>query len=61
LHCGEVDASVTIRTLVASPGRIEFGVGVTVSDLDEAFEQPEVPATALSALVGREFPESGHE
>ncbi|MGN9789074.1 hypothetical protein ACTMTF_47310 [Nonomuraea sp. ZG12] len=56
-----MDAGVTIRKLVASPGRIEFGVGVTVPDLDEAFERPEVPATALSSLVRREFPESGHE
>jgi anthranilate/para-aminobenzoate synthase component I len=56
-----VDASVTIRTLVASLGRIEFGAGATVSDPDEAFEQPEVPATALSSFVGREFPGSGHE
>ncbi|MBF8189777.1 hypothetical protein ITP53_29395 [Nonomuraea sp. K274] len=58
-----MDTSVTIRTLVASPGRLEFGVGAVtaLSDLDEKFEEPPVPATALSSVIGREFPESGHE
>jgi para-aminobenzoate synthetase len=56
---GAVDLSIVIRTVVAVPGRVEFGIGgaVTVlSDADEEFEETAVKAAALLGLLGVGFP-----
>jgi para-aminobenzoate synthetase len=56
---GAADLSITIRTLVASPQRIQFGVGGAITALSEPeqeFEETAVKATALLSLIGQEFP-----
>ncbi|MDQ7803468.1 aminodeoxychorismate synthase component I [Amycolatopsis sp. A133] len=57
---GALDLSITIRTLVASPGRVRFGVGgaiTALSDPEEEYEETAVKAAALLSLLGQEFPE----
>lgn len=57
---GAVDLSIAIRTLVARPGRVSYGVGgaiVAMSDPAEEFEETAVKATPLLSLLGVPFPE----
>ncbi|HJP72778.1 MAG TPA: aminodeoxychorismate synthase component I [Pseudonocardiaceae bacterium] len=57
---GAVDLSIAIRTLVARPGRLSYGVGgaiVALSDPVEEFEETAVKATPLLSLLGLRFPE----
>jgi para-aminobenzoate synthetase len=57
---GALDLSITIRTLVATPGHIQFGVGgaiIALSDPATEFEETAVKAAALLSLIGQEFPE----
>lgn len=57
---GAADFSIVIRTLVLTPGRVEYGVGgaiIALSDADAEFEETAVKATPLLRLVGQEFPE----
>lgn len=56
---GAADFSIVIRTLVVTPGRIEYGVGgaiIALSDADAEFEETAVKATPLLRLLGEEFP-----
>lgn len=56
---GAADLSVAIRTLVAGPGQVRFGVGgaiISLSDPDLEYEETAVKATALLTLLGQEFP-----
>jgi para-aminobenzoate synthetase len=51
---GAVDLSIVIRTLVATPGRVTFGVGgaiVALSDPEEELEETLVKATSVVAAV----------
>jgi para-aminobenzoate synthetase len=57
---GAADLSIVIRTLVATEGRIEFGVGGAVtalSDPDEEFEETAVKAAPLLRLLDQAFPQ----
>jgi len=57
---GSVDLSIAIRTLVAQPGRVSYGVGgaiVAMSDPVAEFEETAVKATPLLSLLGVRFPE----
>jgi para-aminobenzoate synthetase len=57
---GAADLSITIRTLVAVPGQVSFGVGgaiVALSDPDSEFEETAVKAKPVLTLLGQEFPE----
>ena len=59
---GAVDLSITIRTLVARPGRVSYGVGgaiVAMSDPVAEFDETIVKATPLLTLLGADFPERG--
>ena len=56
---GSVDLSIAIRTLVAQPGRVGYGVGgaiVAMSDPVAEFDETAVKATPLLALLGARFP-----
>ncbi|MGK5639395.1 aminodeoxychorismate synthase component I [Streptomyces sp. URMC 126] len=56
---GAADLSIVIRTVVAAPGRVSYGVGgaiVALSDPAEEFEETAVKATPLLRLLGAEFP-----
>jgi para-aminobenzoate synthetase len=56
---GAVDLSIAIRTLVAQPGRVSYGVGgaiVAMSDPAAEFEETVVKATPLLSLLGTRFP-----
>jgi len=56
---GEADLSITIRTLVASPGLVELGTGgavIALSDPAAEFDETKVKASALLAFLGRPFP-----
>jgi para-aminobenzoate synthetase len=56
---GAADLSVTIRTLVATPGLMRFGVGgaiISLSDPEAEFEETAVKAATLLSLIGQEFP-----
>ena len=56
---GAADLSIVIRTLVAAPGVVSFGVGgaiIALSDPDAEYEETAVKATALLTLLGQEFP-----
>ncbi len=51
---GAVDLSIVIRTLVATPGRVSFGVGgaiVALSDPDAEFEETVVKSRAMITAV----------
>ena len=57
---GSVDLSIAIRTLVARPGRVSYGVGgaiVALSDPVAEFDETVVKATPLLSLLGVRFPE----
>jgi para-aminobenzoate synthetase len=57
---GSVDLSIVIRTLVARPGHVSYGVGgaiVAMSDPAAEFEETAVKATPLLSLLGARFPE----
>ncbi|MFI9168373.1 aminodeoxychorismate synthase component I [Streptomyces lincolnensis] len=57
---GSVDLSIAIRTLVAQPGRVGYGVGgaiVAMSDPVAEFEETAVKAAPLLSLLGVGFPE----
>ncbi|MEV1117122.1 aminodeoxychorismate synthase component I [Actinosynnema sp. NPDC049800] len=57
---GSVDLSIAIRTLVAQPGRISYGVGgaiVAMSDPAAEYEETAVKATPLLTLLDARFPE----
>lgn len=57
---GAADLAITIRTLVATPGKVSFGVGgaiVAMSDPDEEYEETAVKATPVLTLLGQPFPE----
>ncbi|MGW5051699.1 aminodeoxychorismate synthase component I [Actinokineospora sp. NPDC004072] len=57
---GAADLSMVIRTLVARPGEVGFGVGgavVALSDPAEEYEETAVKAAALVDLLGVPFPE----
>ena len=57
---GSVDLSIAIRTLVAQPGRVSYGVGgaiVAMSDPAAEFDETVVKATPLLTLLGVRFPE----
>ncbi|MDX3663103.1 aminodeoxychorismate synthase component I [Streptomyces sp. ID05-26A] len=57
---GAVDLSIAIRTLVATPGRVGYGVGgaiVALSDPAAEFEETAVKATPLLSLLDARFPE----
>ncbi|WP_028049617.1 aminodeoxychorismate synthase component I [Cellulomonas sp. URHD0024] len=57
---GTVDLNIAIRTLVAQPGRVSYGIGgaiVTMSDPVAEFDETVVKATPLLALLGMHFPE----
>jgi para-aminobenzoate synthetase len=56
---GAADLGMVIRTLVAEPGRLAFGVGgaiVALSDPATEFEETAVKATAILRLLGVPFP-----
>lgn len=58
---GAADFSIVIRTLIVTPGLIEYGVGgaiIALSDADAEFEETAVKAAPLLRLLGQEFP--GH-
>jgi para-aminobenzoate synthetase len=51
---GAVNLSIVIRTLVATPGRVSFGVGgaiVALSDPDAEFEETVVKSRAVITAV----------
>jgi para-aminobenzoate synthetase len=57
---GAADFSIVIRTLIVTPGRIEYGVGgaiIALSDAEAEFEETAVKATPLLRLLCQEFPE----
>ncbi|MFC3987146.1 aminodeoxychorismate synthase component I [Actinoplanes siamensis] len=57
---GAVDLSIAIRTLVAEPGRVGYGVGgavVAMSDPVAEFDETAVKALPLLTLLGAGFPE----
>ncbi|GAA2991628.1 aminodeoxychorismate synthase component I [Actinokineospora diospyrosa] len=57
---GAADLSIVIRTVVATPERVEFGVGgaiIALSDPAVEFEETAVKAAVLLGLTGRRFPE----
>ncbi|WP_026421893.1 aminodeoxychorismate synthase component I [Actinokineospora inagensis] len=57
---GAADLSIVIRTVVATPDRVEFGVGgaiIALSDPAVEFEETAVKAAVLLGLTGQEFPE----
>ncbi|MCC2321239.1 aminodeoxychorismate synthase component I [Cellulomonas xiejunii] len=57
---GSVDLSIAIRTLVAQPGRVTYGVGgaiVAMSDPVAEFEETVVKASPLLSLLDTHFPE----
>jgi para-aminobenzoate synthetase len=56
---GSVDLSIAIRTLVAQPDRVSYGVGgaiVAMSDPAAEFEETAVKATPLLSLLDTGFP-----
>ncbi|GAA2982219.1 aminodeoxychorismate synthase component I [Actinokineospora diospyrosa] len=56
---GAADLSVVIRTLVARPGAVSFGVGgavIALSDPAEEFEETAVKAKTMVDLLGASFP-----
>jgi para-aminobenzoate synthetase len=56
---GAADLSIVIRTLVATPGRIDYGTGgaiVALSDVDDEFAETAVKATPLLRLLGQRWP-----
>ncbi|MEU0300471.1 aminodeoxychorismate synthase component I [Streptomyces sp. NPDC006175] len=56
---GGVDLSIAIRTLVARPGRVSYGVGgaiVSMSDPVAEFDETVVKATPLLTLLGADPP-----
>ncbi|KAB7845592.1 aminodeoxychorismate synthase component I [Streptomyces mobaraensis] len=56
---GAADLSIVIRTAVAAPGRVTYGVGgaiVALSDPAAEFEETAVKATPLLRLLGAGFP-----
>ncbi|MER8183454.1 aminodeoxychorismate synthase component I [Kitasatospora sp. NPDC094015] len=56
---GAADLSVVIRTVVATPGRVRYGVGgavIALSDPEGEFLETAVKAAPMVALVGAEFP-----
>ncbi|MDQ4214420.1 aminodeoxychorismate synthase component I [Microbacterium capsulatum] len=57
---GAVDLSVVIRTLVARPDGVDYGVGgaiVSLSDPEDEYTETVVKARPLLRLTGAEFPE----
>ncbi|MEU8342076.1 aminodeoxychorismate synthase component I [Spirillospora sp. NPDC048832] len=57
---GAADLSIVIRTAVATPGRVEFGIGGAVtalSDPDAEFAETAVKAAPLLRLLGVPFPD----
>ncbi len=57
---GSVDLSIAIRTLVAQPGRVSYGVGgaiVAMSDPAAEYEETAVKAAPLLTLLNARFPE----
>ena len=57
---GAIDLSIAIRTLVAEPGRVSYGVGgaiVALSDPDAEFDETAVKAVPLLSLLGARFPD----
>ncbi len=57
---GALDVSISIRTLVAKPGLLRFGVGgaiTSLSDPNQEFDETAVKAGALLRLIDQEFPE----
>jgi para-aminobenzoate synthetase len=57
---GAADFSIVIRTLIVTPGHIEYGVGgaiIALSDAEAEFEETAVKATPLLRLLRQEFPE----
>jgi para-aminobenzoate synthetase len=62
---GAADLSIVIRTLVAAPGRVEYGTGgavVALSDADEEYAETAVKAAPLLRLLEQSFPDNapGH-
>ena len=58
---GGADLSITIRTLVVSPGLIEIGTGgavIALSDPVAEYQETRIKAAALLAFLGAEFPGS---
>ncbi|MFD5648167.1 aminodeoxychorismate synthase component I [Streptomyces sp. NPDC127039] len=56
---GAADLSIVIRTLVASPDRVRYGVGgavIALSDAADEFEETAVKARPLLSLTREEFP-----
>ncbi|WP_371498450.1 aminodeoxychorismate synthase component I [Kitasatospora sp. NBC_00374] len=56
---GAADLSVVIRTVVATPGRVRYGVGgavIALSDPEGEFLETAVKAVPMVALAGTEFP-----
>ncbi|MEV4616852.1 aminodeoxychorismate synthase component I [Kitasatospora sp. NPDC049258] len=56
---GAADLSVVIRTVVATPGRVRYGVGgavIALSDPEGEFLETAVKAAPMVALAGAEFP-----
>jgi para-aminobenzoate synthetase len=59
---GAADLSVAIRTAVATPGRVRYGVGgaiIALSDPQEEFAETALKAAPMVDLAGGEFPEPG--
>ncbi|CAM5374708.1 aminodeoxychorismate synthase, component I [Streptomyces abikoensis] len=56
---GAADLSVVIRTVVATPKHIRYGVGgaiIALSNPEEEYEETAVKAAPLLALTGKKFP-----
>lgn len=57
---GAADLSVVIRTVLVTPGRVQYGVGgavIALSDPADEFEETAVKAAPLLALTGTLFPD----
>ena len=56
---GAADFNIVIRTIVAAPGEISFGIGgaiTALSDAEDEFEETAVKATSLLRLLCTSFP-----